>query len=273
MQGVLKKMRSSLGSADSEVVDYHLSIGDQLLHLNPYIGQRLAFTYTGNIYCDACGVKTKKSFSQGHCYPCMMRLARCDMCIMKPHTCHFDKGTCREPDWAQDHCMVPHYVYLSNTSGIKVGITRASQIPTRWIDQGAVQALPIMRVSNRLLSGLVEVALAEMVADKTNWRAMLKGQVEKQDLKAQAATMLPQINDKLDALRKQYGADTLQEVDADVTEIRYPVETYPAKISSFNLDKDPNVAGVLVGIKGQYLIFDNGVINMRKYTSYEITLA
>ncbi|WP_434341608.1 DUF2797 domain-containing protein [Motilimonas cestriensis] len=273
MTGTLKKMRAELGDPQADkAVQYYLPIGEQEIHLTPLIGKPFAFSYTGNIYCSSCGKKTKKSYSQGHCFVCMKKLASCDMCIMKPETCHFAQGTCREPQWAEQFCMTDHFIYLSNTSGLKVGITRHSQIPTRWIDQGAKQALAILRVKNRLLSGLVEVELAKLVADKTNWRALLKGEADDLDLVAQAEVLLPQIEAHLAALALQYGEDAISRVELPLQEIHFPVTEYPTKISSFNLDKVPEVSGVLQGIKGQYLIFDTGVINMRKYGSYELSV-
>lgn len=268
MQGTLKKLKSSLTTP----IQYQLPIGDQVVDLNPLIGKPLTLSFTGNIYCSHCAKKTKKSYSQGHCFVCMRKLASCDMCIMKPETCHHAQGTCKEPQWGVDNCMIPHYVYLANTSGLKVGITRHTQIPTRWIDQGATQALPIFKVQTRLQSGLVEVALAEFIADKTNWRNMLKGQNDVIDLKAAASELIPQIQEKLDELAQLFGATAIEELDEEVVDLNYPVQVYPKKISSFNFDKDPSISAVLLGIKGQYLIFDTGVINIRKFTSYEVSI-
>ncbi|WP_341501307.1 DUF2797 domain-containing protein [Gallaecimonas sp. GXIMD4217] len=267
MIGTLDKMRTRQG----EQVQYQLVVGEQTLDLNPLIGKPFSFTYTGNIYCCHCGRKTRKSYSQGYCFPCMKKLAQCDMCILKPETCHHHLGTCREPDWGTAHCMIPHIVYLANTSGLKVGITR--QVPTRWMDQGATQALPLIRVATRRIAGLVEVALAEFINDKTNWRALLKGDGEPLDLKAEAVRLLPLIEQRLADLKLQFGADAWQVLDEEVVEFNYPVEQHPSKLSSFNLDKEPTVAGTLLGIKGQYLILDTGVINVRKFTSYEVELA
>lgn len=267
--GALKKM---IGLRDEDGnIEYQLPIGEELISLNPLIGKPLTLTFSGEIKCSHCDRKTKKSYSQGFCYVCMQKLAQCDMCIMKPETCHFDKGTCREPEWAQKHCMTSHYVYLANTSGLKVGITRHTQLPTRWIDQGATQALPIFKVSTRLQSGLVEIALAEFIADKTNWRAMLKGAADDIDLKAKADVLIPEISARLDQLRLIYGEDAIEAVDEPVVNLQYPVSQYLSKISSFNFDKTPVVSGVLLGIKGQYLIFDTGVINIRKFTSYHVS--
>ena len=270
MQGTLKKMRGHLDANNQ--VQYQLPIGDNLVELTPYLGQTLKLTHTGNIYCCSCGKKTKKSYSQGHCFVCMKKLASCDMCIMKPETCHYEQGTCREPEWGLNNCFVDHYVYLSNTSGIKVGITRHTQIPTRWIDQGATQGLLIFKVSTRQLSGLIEVELAKLIADKTNWQAMLKANGADIDLKQRAAELIPQIEPILHQLAMQYGDYKIERLDSDIQSIDFPVTQFPTKVKSHNFDKEPVVEGVLQGIKGQYLIFDNGVINIRKFGSYEVTL-
>jgi len=268
--GALRKMRADLASDGT--VNYRMVLGDQEVELNSLIGKRLTLNFSGYIDCQHCGRKIKKSYSQGYCYPCMQKLAQCDMCIMKPETCHFEQGTCREPAWGESNCMIPHYVYLANTSGLKVGITRHTQIPTRWIDQGATQALPIFKVSTRLQSGLVEIALAEFIADKTNWRAMLKGSADALDLKAIAEELKPKIAEKLASVSLKYGADAVTELDERVVDLHFPVKEYLTKISSFNFDKTPEVSGVLLGIKGQYLIFETGVINLRKFTSYHVNL-
>ncbi len=267
--GALRKMTAQLDTQGK--VNYQLPIGEQLLPLNELIGKTLNLSYHQHISCSHCGKKTNKSFSQGYCFPCMRKLAQCDMCIMKPETCHFEQGTCREPEWGKTNCFIPHYVYLANTSGLKVGITRHTQIPTRWIDQGATQALPIFRVSTRLQSGLVEIALAEFIADKTNWRTMLKGNAEPIDLINKAKSLVPMINEKLDDIRLKFGEGAVELLAEEVIDLSFPVEEFPTKITSFNFDKNPEVSGTLMGIKGQYLLFDNGVINIRKFSSYHVS--
>ena len=266
MQGTLRKMKTTL----NEVAEYSLPVGEESLALNPLIGQHLELEFSGQILCQNCGAKTKKSYSQGHCYPCMKKLASCDMCILKPEQCHYHEGTCREPEWGETHCMVDHIVYMANTSSLKVGITRKSQIPTRWMDQGATEALPVFRVKTRQLSGLIEVELAKLMADKTNWRNMLKGVENPIDLKAKSEEAIPLIEETIQALLKEHGDDAVERLDAEVVKIRYPVNEYPTKITSFNFDKKPLVGGTLMGIKGQYLIFDKGVINIRKFTGYDV---
>ncbi|WP_299493638.1 DUF2797 domain-containing protein [uncultured Shewanella sp.] len=271
MLGTLKKMSAKLD--ENHLVQYRLPIGDQYLELNPLIGQHLTLNHTGNIFCSHCGKKTKKSYSQGHCYVCMQKLASCDMCIMKPETCHFDQGTCREPSWGEANCFTSHYVYLSNTSGLKVGITRHTQIPTRWIDQGATQGLLLFKVATRFISGLVEVELAKMIADKTNWRTMLKGNADDLDLKQQAQQLIPHIQTQLAHIIDQHGSQAIVPLNEESQHITFPVDTFPTKISSHNFDKNPIVSGILQGIKGQYLLFDTGVINIRKFSSYEVNVS
>ncbi len=268
-KGTLSKMRSTLG----DNVQYRLPVGDEEIDLNPYIGQTLTLTHTGNIFCCSCGKKTKKSYSQGHCFVCMKKLASCDMCIMKPETCHFDQGTCREPEWGEQNCMIDHYVYLSNTSSLKVGITRHNQIPTRWVDQGATQGLPIFKVKTRHISGLIEVELAKHIADKTNWRTLLKGDGEPMPLQQRAAELVPLVAETVAEIKAKYGDDAVELLEENITEIAYPVTEHPTKITSHNFDKNPEVTGTLKGIKGQYLIFDTGVINVRKFGSYEVEVS
>ncbi|MCF4173289.1 DUF2797 domain-containing protein [Vibrio sp. McD22-P3] len=267
--GTLSKMRASLDSQ----VQYRLPVGEQEVELTSFIGKTLTLTHTGNIFCSSCGKKTKKSYSQGHCFVCMKKLASCDMCIMKPETCHYDQGTCREPEWGEANCMVDHFVYLSNTSSLKVGITRHTQIPTRWIDQGATQGLPILKVKTRQISGLIEVELAKHIADKTNWRTLLKQDGDPMELVEKAQELLPLVADQIAEIKAQYGNDAIEVLSEVITPISYPVEVYPTKIKSHNFDKEPVVTGTLQGIKGQYLIFDTGVINIRKFTSYEVEVS
>lgn len=261
-------------SALASPVLYRLPVGEQQIDLNPLLGKKLSLRYSGQIFCVHCGKKSSKSFNQGYCYPCFIKLAQCDMCIMKPETCHYAAGTCREPAWGQEFCFQPHIVYLANSSGIKVGITRQSQTPTRWIDQGAVQALPIFKVASRHLSGLIEVTLAQHVSDKTSWQQMLKNNTVPLDLVAVRDRLLNQCQGQLHAIAKQFPDSPPQLLDdAESLTLDYPVLQYPSKVKSFNFDKEPLVSGVLEGIKGQYLIFDNGVINIRKFAGYEVEVA
>lgn len=267
MRGQLRKMRTRLENP----VQYELPLTDRLVALNPLIGQPIKLTYTGRIFCVHCGRQIKKSFNQGYCYPCFTALAQCDMCIMKPEICHYEAGTCREPAWGDEFCFQPHIVYLANSSGIKVGITRQTQIPARWIDQGAVQALPIFKVQSRYLSGLIEVAIAHHVSDKTSWQQMLKNHAEPVDLTAKRDELIAVCKTELADIAERFGQKAIEFLTHErVVDIQFPVDNYPVKVKSFNFDKQPEVAGILHGIKGQYLMLDTGVINIRKFTGYEV---
>nr|WP_262500789.1 DUF2797 domain-containing protein [Pseudohalioglobus sediminis] len=268
-EGKLRKMQTAL----EQPVSYALPLDDNSVDMNPLLGQVVQLRYQGVINCIACNRKTNKSFNQGYCYPCFRRLAQCDSCIMSPEKCHYTEGTCREPEWGETHCMIEHVVYLANTSGLKVGITRHSQVPTRWMDQGATQAQPIFRVDSRYHSGIVETLFKDHVADKTSWQAMLKGDAEPLDLEAERQRLMAECSAGLQQVREQFGLQSVTElVGAEETRITFPVLEHPQKVKSFNLDKDPLVEGTLLGIKGQYLIFDTGVINMRKYGGYQLAI-
>ncbi len=269
-RGAISKMSARL---EGPTVQYAFRLGDTEVPVNPLIGTQLRLEFLGEIYCSHCGRKTKKSFSQGYCYPCMTKLAQCDVCIMSPERCHYDAGTCRDPSWGEQFCMTDHVVYLANSSGVKVGITRGTQLPTRWLDQGASQALPIVRVATRQQSGFVEDLFRSQVADRTNWRALLKSNAEPVDLAAVRDQLFDSCAEGLNSLQERFGLQAVQPLHSvEPIEICYPVEQYPSKIVSFNLDKDPIVEGTLMGIKGQYLIFDTGVINIRKYTAYQLAV-
>jgi hypothetical protein len=256
---------SKMSSYQDLQVKYQFVLGEVPFDLNPLIGTKLKIEHTGRIICEHCGKITKKSYSQGHCFPCSIKLASCDLCIMKPETCHFDKGTCREPEWAQSHCFRPHIVYLANSSGLKVGITRKTQIPTRWIDQGASQALPILEVQDRKTSGQIEVLFKEHISDKTDWRKMLKGPAAEIDLYLWRDKLLSLVGEEL----KKFDHKILDEKEIPFS---YPVLNYPEKVSSFSLDKNKIIEAKLLGIKGQYLIFDTGVFNVRAHTGYEVNV-
>jgi hypothetical protein len=278
MIGTILKMQGTLGNiAQNQPVQYRLPIGDELLPMNEHIGSVIKLSYQNEIYCIACGRKTKKSFAQGHCFPCFRSLASCDMCILRPETCHYAKGTCRQPEWGESHCFIPHYVYLANSSGIKVGITRETQVPTRWIDQGASQALPVFQVENRLQSGLLEVVLKQHISDRTDWRKMLKADAEPLDLKAIRDELFDKCAAEVATLKHEQGKNeqdeaVIQAIYEDIVDIKYPVSEYPEKIKSLNFDKQPDIEGILMGIKGQYLILDTGVLNIRKFSGYNIQL-
>jgi hypothetical protein len=260
MTGMLRKLSATLTTP----ITYQCRIGDQCIPLSDALGKTLNITYEGVIHCIQCSRKTNKSFQQGFCYPCYRRLLECNMCMLHPERCRVEDGTCPKDDWAHAQCHQEQIVYLANSSGLKVGITRQSQVPTRWIDQGACQALPILKVNNRYQAGVVEVAMKAYVADKTNWRKMLKNEVSPIDLEAARDRLLAAVDlnpDKVEHLREK-----------PVT-LTYPVLEYPIKINSLSLDKQPEITGQLLGIKGQYVLLDHGVLNIRKFGGYEVSVS
>ncbi len=264
--GGLQKMRVQ----QADTVDYFLRAGEQEVYLNDLLGHYLRLEFKQNIQCVYCGRKTKTSFNQGYCYPCFQSLAQCDRCIMSPELCHFAEGTCREPEWGETHCFQEHIVYLANSSSLKVGITRHTQLPVRWIDQGAVAALPLFAVSSRKLAGLLEVMLKQWLADKTNWRKMLKHEFDEIDLQQERIRILSLCEQPLRQLQEAHPGQINVISESDVQDFRYPSISWPKKISTFNLDKQPVAEGKLLAIKGQYLIFDSGCLNLRKFTAYDV---
>lgn len=260
LSGNLRKMQTRLG----DVAQYALVLDDIPIDMNARIGETIRLTFGGVINCIACGRETKKSFGQGFCYPCFRIAPEASECIIRPELCRAHEGVARDMAWAERHCLVEQIVYLARSSAIKVGITRASQMPTRWIDQGATDAIVFARVPNRYMAGMLEVALKEHLTDRTNWQRMLKNDVIDADLVATKATLI----DALDPALRRF-------VDADdtVCAIDYPVERYPEKVRSTGFDKQPEIEGCLAGIKGQYLIFDDSrVLNIRKHNGYRISL-
>ena len=267
VSGHLAKMQVEL----SEQVQYFLPLDDHREPLNALIGKPIRLEYLGDIHCTHCGRRSKKSFSQGYCYPCFTKLPQCDTCIMSPEKCHYEQGTCRDPNWGEQYCFTDHYVYLANSSGVKVGITRGSQVPTRWIDQGATQAMPIFRVKSRYQAGLIEDCLRDHVADRTHWQKMLKGNSEAVDLEQIRDEIIAKSESGLREIEQKFGLLAIQRLyHQKVVDINFPVLQFPEKVKSLNLDKQPIVEGVLQGIKGQYLILDTGVINIRKFTAYNV---
>lgn len=259
--GTLLKLKSE----HKDIVAYSLPLGKELIDMNSLVGKKISLRFTGNIYCVDTGKKIKKAFGNGYSWESYTTLPECDQCIFQPELCHYHKGTCRDASWGENHCLKPHVIYISLTSDVKVGITRKTQVPTRWIDQGAVKAIKLCEVKDRLTSGLIEVEIAKELGDKTHWRNMLKNKYENQDLVAVKQKVLS----KFSKLLEKYDAHIQ---DDTVYTFNYPVEKYPEKVSALNLHKTPNINAQLIGIKGQYLLFDNGVINIRKYQGYEIEL-
>lgn len=243
---------------------YTLELGGDKLTVNELLGKKIRIEFGGRINCVACGKQTKKAFGQGFCYPCFKDAPENAECIVRPELCEGHLGKGRDPEWEMKYHVQPHYVYLALSSGLKVGITRKTQIPTRWIDQGASEAILLAEVPYRRLSGEIEVALKQYYNDKTNWQRMLKDEVLEADLvekKKEAESLLP---DDL----KQY---VLQK--EELWHLHFPHLDIPKKVMSVRLDKQNELDGILTGIKGQYLIMDNhNVLNIRNHAGYFVRI-
>jgi len=258
--GNLRKMQTEL----KDVAHYTLMLDGEPVDMNAMIGQTIRLSFDGLINCIACDRPTKKSFGQGFCYPCFRSAPEASECIIRPELCRAHEGEARDMAWAERHCLVEQIVYLARSSAVKVGITRSSQMPTRWIDQGATDAIVFARVPNRYTAGIVEVALKEHLTDRTNWQRMLKNEVAEADLVATKASIAGTLDSDLQRFVDE---------DDSVCAIEYPVDRYPEKVKSVGFDKQPEIEGRLAGIKGQYLIFDdNRVLNIRKHNGYRVTL-
>ncbi|EMJ96162.1 DUF2797 domain-containing protein [Leptospira alstonii] len=251
-------------SNSSEKQEAHIQENSDILN---YLDKKIKLEFTGRIRCVSCGRITKKSFNQGNCFTCFQTLAENDLCILRPDTCHFHLGTCREPDWGESHCFISHTVYLANSSAIKVGITKENPVSNRWVDQGAVQGIPLVEVTSRRDAGIIEKELSKVLSDRTTWQKMVAGDPEEVDLSERKKEFIQKIG-TLD-LDLDYKVST----QTEPTLIRYPVRSYPSKIQSLAPDKNPVIEDVLTGIKGQYLLFPSGVINIRAYGGYETVLS
>jgi hypothetical protein len=259
-EGVLTKMQTEFKNP----IQYYLVFENSFLHLNQLLDKELEISFQG-YQCLQCG-KKKKIFRQGFCYDCFMSSASAGDWIMKPElsTAHLDIED-RDLAYEKKVQLQPHIVYLALSSEVKVGVTRKTQIPTRWIDQGAVQALPIVEVPNRYLAGITEVALKNQYADKTNWQKMLKNEIPSVDLaqeRLKAGNFLPK------EVQEYYATEK-----PNLSELHYPVLSYPKKVMSLNLDKSTHYTGKLYGIKGQYLLFQDGtVFNVRTFEGYVVKI-
>lgn len=259
-QGVLTKMKTEYGNT----IQYYLEMENDFLNLNQLLNKKIEIQFL-NYQCLCCS-KQKKIFRQGYCYDCFYESAQVGDWIMKPElsTAHLDIED-RDLAYEKSVQLQPHIVYLALSSEIKVGVTRKTQVPTRWIDQGASKALSILEVPNRYLAGVAEVALKNHVSDKTSWQKMLKNEISDEDVIAK--------KEELKKYLPQEVAEYFLESNTDLYDLNYPVNQYPKKIKSLNLVSTLNYQGVLVGVKGQYLIFEDGtVFNIRNNEGLVIAL-
>lgn len=261
MKGLLHKMQTVLG----EPIEYGLSLNGQAFSVNSLIGKKVLIEHTGAIYCSSCNAKIKKTFQDGLCFRCFQTAPQASECILRPELCRAHLGEGRDVEWEQNNHNQPHIVYLASSDTVKVGVTRSTQVPYRWIDQGAFSAIRLAETPNRYEAGKLEVALKSVFTDKTNWQRMLKNEIDESiDLEEEKWKLHEQLPFDL--------TEFFSEND-EIIQLNYPVLHYPQKIKSLSLDKTPLIEGTLMGIKGQYLIFEDGsVMNVRKHTGYEVEI-
>lgn len=247
-------------------VRYFFRIADSRLSMNDLIGKEISIIYKDQINCIKCGKITKTSFSQGYCYNCFISSPETEDCVLRPELCQAHLGHARDMKYASEHCLIDQYVYLALSGGLKVGVTRHTQKPFRWIDQGAQKAIIVAKTPNRHLAGSIEVILKKHFQDKTNWRKMLSSEkYDEFNLADEKSKALNLLNKDLIKFKSD---------DDSITEINFPVIEFPLKVKSINLDKTAEMGGILTGIKGQYLIFRSGeVINIRKNAGYLVELS
>ncbi len=260
-EGILRKMDAK----HEQPVKYFLELEDGILPVNDLLDNEIELSHTGDKYCVKCGAKVKKLYGEGFCYKCFITAPEADACIIHPEKCQAHLGISRDMEWSKQNCLIDHYVYLAITDHLKIGVTRHTQVPKRWIDQGALRAIKLAKTPYRQLAGLIEVDLKQYYSDKTHWKKMLSTvsppDIDLTEEKRRAATLLK-------TEYRQY-LDT----DNTIYEIIYPVLRLPENITSTNLDKTPQIRGKLIGIKGQYWIFDTGqVINIRKFSGYFVKI-
>lgn len=259
-EGVLQKMQTEVGTP----IQYYLVFENDFLNMNQILDKHLQIDFI-KFQCLNCG-RDRPIYRQGFCKTCFYEVPTAGDWIMRPElsTAHLDKED-RDLEYEKKVQLQPHIVYLANSSNIKVGVTRKSQVPTRWIDQGAHEAIEIVEVPNRYLAGITEVALKDHLSDKTNWRKMLTNDVKDENL----VDWRNRLKEYIPEEASEYYIDTNKE-----THLQFPVLQYPEKVNSLNLNKNPSYKGILKGIKGQYLIFeDNTVFNIRGSEGYYVGLS
>ncbi len=267
--GNLRKMRAELIDGKAH---YALRLFDVItpgveVDLNALIGKSLKLEWLSTIHCVVTGKTIAKTFGEGMSYDAFRSSPMAVESIVRPELSRIHEGIAlRDAEWEEAHHNQPHYVYLSQTSGLKVGVTRTVNVPTRWIDQGAVAAVVIAETPYRQLAGLIEVALKAHYADRTQWRAMLS------DVRASLDQLADEREAAFSALGEPYEPFFVE--NAPPLTIAYPVKAYPEKVKSVKLDKQPVIEGELVGIKGQYLLFaDGSVFNVRSHAGYQVRVS
>tara|TARA_Y100000994_G_scaffold40722_1_gene31580 strand:- start:171 stop:971 length:801 start_codon:yes stop_codon:yes gene_type:complete len=259
--GQIKKMISKYLTP----ISYDIPIGNDFIPVSTFLDKIIEINFLNEIHCIECEREINKTFAQGYCYPCFINSPRTSECILKPELCRAHEGESRDIEWSKKHCLKEHFVYLSLTAGAKIGVTRATQIPTRWIDQGAVQALKFAKTSNRYEAGAIEVQMKNHISDRTAWQRMLKNEID------DSINLMKLKNELINVIGNEYKQFILE--NESVVVFEYPHINFPDKVKSLDLLKVNRIKARLIAIKGQYLLFDdNTVLNIRKHTGFKISL-
>ena len=263
----LRRMHTALvdGAAHYVLPLYDVLTPTGTCPMNPLVGGTVALRFAHAIHCIASGKQITKTFGEGLSYAAWRTSPAAVESIVRPELSRIHEGIAlRDAAWEDAHHNQPHAVYLSTTSAVKVGVTRTANVPSRWIDQGATEAILLAETPYRQLAGLMEVALKGHFVDRTAWRAMVQNRSAGDDLrtrKEEALALLPAVYTPFFC------------PDDTVTHIAYPVLQYPARVTALKLDATPAFTGTLTGIKGQYLLFADGhVLNVRAHAGYRVHL-
>ncbi len=269
-EGNLRKLGTSERPDEYGQVNYALQGANVINELpeepiNDWVGKRMIIEYNGQINCRVTGQLLRKSYGEGMSYQTWMEHPSAVPSVLRPELSRIHEGIAlRDFDWEQKHHNQPHFLYISHTGDFKVGVTRTTNCPFRWHDQGAVSAIAIALTPYRQLAGEMEVALKEILSDKTNYRKML---LDVQPKTVALDDLKEECFEHLGAVYESFF------IDESPQEFKYPVMTYPSKVTSLKLDKTPRIEGMLQGIKGQYLMFDGGrVLNLRRHSGYWVRI-
>ncbi|MCB9202480.1 MAG: DUF2797 domain-containing protein [Flavobacteriales bacterium] len=258
LTGTIKKMITQNGNP----IQYYGDFNGEFVNINQLITKNLEIEHTG-FECFNCH-KNKKILAMGYCFDCFSKVPQTGEYILRPElsTAHLEKED-RDLEYEKKVQLQPHVVYLANTGNLKVGVTRETQIPTRWIDQGASETILFAKTENRYLAGIIEVELKKYISDKTQWKKMLSNDIKTIDLLKEKDELREKLSNEL----QKYIANS-----SNSYIFNYPLYENPKKIKSFSFKNHTTLNDKLIGIKGQYLIFENQVLNWRTHEGYTIEL-
>jgi uncharacterized protein DUF2797 len=267
-EGALHGMRGELGAA----VRYALEVGNVEVELEARLGAQLRIESLRRVTCRNCGTVTERRYGDGYCYRCFSTLARCDLCVVSPDRCHYAEGTCREPEWGETFCMRPHAVYLANSGGAKVGIARLDNVPGRFIDQGASAAMVVMTTATRQQAGFVEKAIARHLREQSDWRAIAAQTPIEIDLEALLKQLRRAAAAALEELDVRFPHQLKWVAHPQRLDFSYPTLGRVVRLEQLRLDPERALGGALIGVRGPYLLFEQGLFNVRAHSGEHVRI-